>query len=39
MLYRRQLSLDVQVPYRLSQAGLHLLVDSMGKEVRNGPSA
>ena len=29
-LCRRQLSLDVQVPYRCSQAGLHLLVDSTG---------
>ena len=29
-LCRRQLSLDVQVPYRRSQAGLHLLVDSTG---------
>ena len=27
-LCRRQLSLDVQIPYRRSQAGLHLLVDS-----------
>lgn len=27
---RRQSSLDVQVPYRSSQAGLHLLVDSTG---------
>lgn len=29
-LCRRQLSLDVQIPYRRSQAGLHLLVDSTG---------
>ena len=29
-LCRRQLSLDVQVPYRRSQVGLHLLVDSTG---------
>ncbi len=29
-LCRRQLSLDVQVPYRRSQAGLQLLVDSTG---------
>lgn len=27
---RRQSSMDVQVPYRSSQAGLHLLVDSTG---------
>lgn len=29
-LCRRQLDLNVQVPYRRSQAGLHLLVDSTG---------
>jgi len=29
-LFRRQLDLNVQVPYTHSQAGLHLLVDSTG---------